>query len=90
VVERLEGPDEYITLKRASALSGLKPSTLGVQAVAGKLKTIKPGHDLFTTRRWLHEYLTEADKRDKGRRLPLPEGYVTPEGEGPPADRAVS
>jgi hypothetical protein len=77
---QLEGPDDPITLKRAGELSGVSPSTLRTQALAGKLRTNKLGpRTQVTTRRWLHEYLMEAAERDKGRRLPLPEDYVAPE-----------
>jgi hypothetical protein len=75
----LEGPDEYISLKRAGALSGVRPTTLRVQALAGKLRTVKLARDLLTTRRWLHEYLMAADERDKGARKPLPPDYQAPE-----------
>jgi hypothetical protein len=74
----LEGPDDLITIKRAAQLSGLKPNTLQVQAIAGKLRTVQPARDLFTTRRWLHAYLMDASARDKGRRLPLPPDYQAP------------
>jgi hypothetical protein len=77
-VVSLEGPDQHITLRRASELSGVKPNTLRIQAIAGKLHTVKPARDLFTTRRWLHEYLTAASERDKGARKPLPDDYVAP------------
>ena len=80
----LEEPDVYITLKRAGEISGLSPNTLFIQARDGKLKTWQPARDLFTTRRWLHEYLMAASENDKGTRKPLPEGYV------PPEDRALA
>lgn len=78
-MEQLEAPDQYISLRRAGELSGVTPGTLKVQAVAGKLRTVKLARDLLTTRRWLHEYLLEATGRDKGRRKPLPEAYQPPE-----------
>ena len=73
----LESPEVYITLKRAAALSGLSPNTLLIQARDGKLKTVQPARDRFTTRRWLHEYLQSRDTR--GHAAPLPEGYVAPD-----------
>lgn len=77
---QLEGPDELISLRRASELSGVSPATLRHQALANKLQTKKVGpRMLLTTRRWLHEYLMEAAERDKGRRLPLPADYQAPE-----------
>ena len=78
--EGLEGPDELISLHRAGELSGLSPSTLRRQAYDGKLRARKLNpRMLVTTRRWLHAYLTEASERDKGSRLPLPEGYMPPD-----------
>ena len=75
---RLEGPDEHITLRRAGEIAGLSPSTLLVQARAGKLRAVKPAYKYLTTRRWLHAYLTEATARDRGNRKPLPAGYEPP------------
>lgn len=75
----LEGPDDYISIRRASELGGVSAGTLRNQALAGKLATTKLAHDLLTTRRWLHAYLMAASARDTGRRLPLPEGYEPPE-----------
>jgi hypothetical protein len=75
----LEQPDEYISLRRAAELSGLGLGTIRAQASAGKLRTHAVGYERLTTRRWLHEYLMEASKRDKGRRLPLPADYQAPE-----------
>ena len=66
-------------MRRASEISGVSVGTLRNQALAGKLRTVKPGHDQFTTRRWLHEYLLQASERDKGSRRPLPEDYQAPE-----------
>jgi hypothetical protein len=87
----LEGPDELITLRRAGELSGVSQDTLRHQSIAGKLHTRKVGtRMLMTTRRWLHTYLREASERDKGRRKPLPDGYVPPEDSKPAAERAVS
>jgi hypothetical protein len=79
MVAALEAPDTYITLRRASQLSGVSSGTLRVQANKGKLHTVRLGHDLLTTRRWLHAYLMEASERDRGRRLPLPADYQAPE-----------
>lgn len=75
----LEGPDDHISLIRAGQLSARNPDTLRVQAVRGRLRTVKIGRDHLTTRRWLHEYLVEAKGRDKGRFLPLPADYAAPE-----------
>jgi hypothetical protein len=75
----LVDPDEWITITRAAEISGLAKSTLYHQAVAGKLQSFRTGRERITTRRWLHMYLMDASKRDKGQRKPLPTGYVAPE-----------
>jgi hypothetical protein len=75
----LEGSEEWITITRAAEISGLAKSTLSHQGVAGKLQSFRSGRERLTTRRWLHQYLLDASKRDKGQRKPLPEGYVVPE-----------
>ena len=69
----------YITLRRAATIAGLSVATLRAQAQAGKLRTHRIGIERLTTRRWLHDYLTAADAQTRGRRKPLPEGYVAPE-----------
>jgi hypothetical protein len=73
----LEGPMEYITLGRASALCNVSAATLRNQALRGRLRVIKPGHDMLTTRVWLHRYLHSRDTR--GHAKPLPPDYVAPE-----------
>lgn len=83
-MQELEPPMQYITLQRASEISGVSPRTLGNQArIRGdkpaRLRTVKLGHTLVTTRIWLHAYL-EARHTHQGARVPLPEGYVAPEG----------
>ncbi len=75
----MEDPDEFVGLPRAAEISGLSVHTLRGQVRMGKLKIQRFGHERLTTRRWLHEYLMGADERDKGRRKPLPEGYVAPD-----------
>jgi hypothetical protein len=74
----LEPPDERISIARAAALAGVSAHTLRTQARRGKLRTGRLGHDLFTTRRWLHEYLM-AREQGRGHRKPLPPDYVPPE-----------
>jgi hypothetical protein len=74
----LEPPMQYITLRRASDLSGVSAATLGNQARSGRLQTILLGNTLVTTRVWLHEYLKARETR-QGRRKPLPADYVAPE-----------
>ena len=78
-MSQLEGPDDHISLVRAGKLTGRSPSTLRVQAARGRLRTVKISRDHLTTRRWLHDYLVGAERRDKGRFLPLPTDYVPPE-----------
>jgi hypothetical protein len=75
----LEGPEEWITIRRAAEISGLAANTLDHQARAGKLRTVHPRKHRYTTRRWLHEYLMAASERDKGQRKPLPKNYRPPE-----------
>jgi hypothetical protein len=70
---------ELIGLKRAAQISGVASGTLGIQARAGRLKTVKPAHDYLTTRTWLHEYLTSRHAT-RGKTKPLPADYVAPEG----------
>ena len=82
MVQSLEKPDEYISLSRASEISGIRPGTLRNQALKGKLETVQIARNRLTTRRWLHAYLQAADSARGGRRLPLPADYVPPE----PAD----
>ncbi len=76
VMAQLEGPDAFVSLVRAGQLIGRCPSTLRTQAARGKLRTVKISRDHLTTRRWLHDYLLGAERRDTGRFLPYPEGYV--------------
>jgi hypothetical protein len=73
---------DLISIKRAAELAGLAPNTLRIQARAGRLRTVKPAHDLLTTRMWLHEYLRGREGRQGGHR-PLPPDYVTPAGMDP-------
>ena len=73
----MEGPLDYITLRRAGELCGISGDTLRNQARRGRLQTLKLGRDNVTTRKWLHAYLQSRDTR--GHAAPLPEGYVAPE-----------
>jgi hypothetical protein len=75
----IEPPDQFISIARAAEIAGLSPKTLRHQAVAGKLQTVKLAHDLLTTRRFLHSYLTQRDDSRGATPLPLPEGYQAPE-----------
>ncbi len=75
----LEPPDQWISLERAAHIAGLSPKTLRHQAAAGKLQTVQPARDLFTTRRWLHEYLTSRDGSRGAQPAPLPADYQAPE-----------
>jgi excisionase family DNA binding protein len=73
----MEEPMELITIKRAAEISGISPNTLRQQVRKERLRTVKPGHDLLTTRTWLHEYLTSRDATF-GKVKPLPPDYVAP------------
>jgi hypothetical protein len=74
----LEPVDQFISIARAAQLADVSPHTLRNQARAGKLRTQKLGHDLVTSRRWLHEYLMSRDTQ-RGRTKPLPVDYRAPE-----------
>ena len=80
----LEPADTPITLKRAAEIAGLSPGTLKEQARRGKLATMQYGRDRLTTRRLLHDYLVSRDQR-RGKRAPLPDGYVPPDAPAPPS-----
>jgi len=67
----------YITLARASEISGVAATTLSNQARAGKLQTKLLGRTRITTRVWLHEYLVARDAH-QGPRKALPESYQDP------------
>jgi hypothetical protein len=82
----LEGPDQTITLHRATELSGLAPNTLRTAAQDGRLTATRIGRDWLTTRRNLHRYLRD---RSRGVIKPLPAHYRTPKGEEPIPTRAV-
>jgi excisionase family DNA binding protein len=68
----------YITLRQAAELAGLSPSTLKNQVRNGRLRAVKPGHDLLTTRAWLQDYLTGRSKAGGAHRRPRPEGQSAP------------
>ncbi len=75
----LEAPDVSISLTRAAELSGRKVETLRMQAVRGRLRSVRQGREHFTTRRWLHEYLQRTLANDGERFLAVPAGYQVPE-----------
>jgi hypothetical protein len=77
MMANLEGPDDMITLKRASEINGVARSVRSMHAHAGCLQMVQVGWHRFTTRRNLHRYLM-ARPRDK-RAKPLPADYVVPE-----------
>jgi hypothetical protein len=76
----LEAPDAPISLVRAAALSGLSVNTLRHQAKKARLQVHRLGREQYTTRRLLHQYLTERTGAFK-QAAPLPEGYVAPESQ---------
>jgi hypothetical protein len=73
----LEGPDEHITLRRATQMSGLSRDTLSHAGHAGRLQMVQVGWHRYTTRRWLHAYL--MSRNPESGRKPLPADYVAPE-----------
>ena len=77
MTDMLEAPDTPISLTRAAALAGLSVNTVRHQAAKKRLRVERLGREQYTTRRWLHEYLTGRDETF-GQDAPLPEGYVPP------------
>jgi hypothetical protein len=76
----LEPPDRFISLARASELSGVAHETLRAQRRRGRLRAEKIGRDWLTTRRWLHNYLIgRGNGYHGGRRVPLPADYRVPD-----------
>lgn len=80
--------DAEITLREASAISGLSYSYLRDRAAEGALRTTKKGERLnVTTRRWLDDYLRARGTRGGGRGptpKPLPLDYQAPPRRGRP------
>jgi hypothetical protein len=74
----LEGPDEYITVRRAAQISGLSGDTLSRAGHTGRLQMVQVGWHRYTTRRMLHRYLMSRTEHG-GPRKPLPPDYVAPE-----------
>lgn len=75
----LEDADQLISLGRAEEISRIAATILAAHAEAGRLGARLHDGQWHTTRRWLHHYLLN-DLGDH-RSLPLPAGYVSPEGE---------
>jgi hypothetical protein len=73
----LEGPDAYIPMARAAQISDLDAGTVRQQALNHRLRYVRIDGRLYTTRRWLHAYLTSRPAMSG--RKPLPAGYVAPE-----------
>ncbi|MGH2412009.1 MAG: hypothetical protein ACRDGS_16830 [Chloroflexota bacterium] len=78
-MEQLESADSYLSMARAEAISRIPAAVLTAHAEAGRLRALFHDDNWLTTRRWLHHYLLN-DLGDH-RSLPLPHGYVSPEGE---------
>ena len=55
---------EYLTIGQAAKFCDYSPADLGDGAKQKKLKTIKKGSNLLTTRVWLDEYLAQSKKYD--------------------------
>jgi predicted HTH domain antitoxin len=79
-VRQLEAPDDPISLTRAAELAGLSPNTIRAQVRKGRLQILRYGHERLTTRRLLHQYLTERTDAFK-QAAALPEGYVPPDSD---------
>ena len=73
----LEGPDAYIPMARAAQISDLGAGTVRQQALKRRLRYVRIDGRFYTTRRWLHAYLTSRPAMSG--RKPLPAGYVAPE-----------
>ncbi|HXT35610.1 MAG TPA: hypothetical protein VN837_08550 [Chloroflexota bacterium] len=76
---QLESADSYLSMARAEAISRIPAAVLTAHAEVGRLRAVMHDESWHTTRRWLHHYLLN-DLGDH-RSLPLPQGYVSPEGE---------
>ncbi|HVC80801.1 MAG TPA: hypothetical protein VNL35_09935 [Chloroflexota bacterium] len=76
---QLESADSYLSMARAEAISRVPAAVLTAHAEVGRLRALMHDGAWHTTRRWLHHYLLN-DLGDH-RSLPLPQGYVSPEGE---------
>jgi hypothetical protein len=76
-MHELEGPDEHITIGRAAQISDLDAGTIRQQALNHRLRYVRIDGRFYTTRRWLHAYLTNRPVMS-GRKS-LPPGYLAPE-----------
>lgn len=54
----------YITMGQAAKFCDFTPEVLDKDAKRKKLKTVKKGSNLMTTRQWLDEYLEQSKKWD--------------------------
>jgi len=55
---------DYITMGQAAKFCDFTPEVLDKDAKRKKLKTVKKGSSLMTTRQWLDEYLEQSKKWD--------------------------
>jgi hypothetical protein len=55
---------DYITIGQAAKFCDFSPDFLDKDAKQKKLKTVKKGNDLLTTRGWLDKYLAQSKKWD--------------------------
>lgn len=60
-LQRLESPEEYLTLREAAKESGLSPTTLRVQIRNGRIKATKKGRDWLIGSTELFNYLSEIE-----------------------------
>ena len=68
------GMDDCIRLMQAVTISGVTPATLRAAALSGRLRTVRKGREVVTTRRNLEQYLLAVGTGAQGTRLPLPRG----------------
>ena len=60
-LQRLESPEEYLTLREAAKESGLSPTTLRVQIRNGRIRATKKGRDWLINDTDLENYLSEIE-----------------------------
>lgn len=72
-----------LTLGQAAERLGIQPGTLRNQAIRGKLRAIKPGHDWLVDEAEIERYRAE----NKGRRQPAPLDAILPPEPEPPTIR---
>lgn len=51
--------EDYLTLSQAAQLVHTSKDTLLKEVRAGRLRTVKPGRTILTTRQWLEQWLNK-------------------------------